>query len=189
MMKDHEKSFDKLSPKVNALLIIDVQEKIIRAIFNKDSITKNIKKLIDAYQILEENIFVSEQNSLKLGKTIPKLLPNGGFKKIEKMEFSLANRKEFLKELEKKKITNLIVCGIETHICVQQTVIDCLQIGFEVILISDAMSSRNRVDHDMALKRMIQSGAILTTTESIIFELCKTADRKEFKEIRNIIIS
>ena len=188
MMKDHEKSSDKLSPKVNALLIIDVQEKIIRAIFNKDSITKNIKKLIDAYQILEENIFVSEQNPFKLGATIPELLPKTRFKKIEKMEFSVAKIEEFAKELKDKKVTNLIVCGIETHICIQQTVLDCLQTGFEVILISDAMGSRNRVDHEIALQRMIQKGAILTTTESIIFELCKTADRKEFKEIRNIII-
>jgi len=188
-MKDHEKSSEKLSKKVNALLIIDVQEKIISAIFNKDLITKNIKKLIDAYQILEENILVSEQNPFKLGLTKPELLPKTEFKKIEKMEFSLANKKEFLKELKNKKITNLIVCGIETHICIQQTVLDCLQKGFEVILVSDAMGSRNRVDHEIALQRMIQTGAILSTTESIIFELCKTADRKEFKEIRNIIIS
>jgi len=187
-MKDHEKSSDELSPKVNALLIIDVQEKIIRAIFNKDSITKNIKKLIDAYQILEKNIFVSEQNPLKLGATIPELLPKTGFKKIEKMEFSLANIGDFLKELKNKKITNLIVCGIETHICIQQTVLDCLKKGFEVILVSDAMSSRNSFDHEIALQRMIQTGATLTTTESIIFELCKTADRKEFNEIRKIII-
>ena len=180
---------DQRLPKVNALLIIDIQERIIRPIFNKDSIQKNIKKLINAYQILEENIFVSEQNPLKLGKTIPELLPKARFKKIEKMEFSLANTPEFLEELENKKITNLIICGIETHICIQQTVIDCLQKGFEVILISDAMSSRNREDHEIALKRMSHRGAILTTTESIIFELCKTADRKEFKEIRNIIIS
>ena len=188
MMKGHEKSSEKLSPKVNALLIIDVQEKIISAIFKKDSIIKNIKKLIDAYQILEENIFISEQNPLKLGVTIPELLPKSGFKKIEKMAFSLANIQDFLKELKNKKITNLIVCGIETHICIQQTVLDCLQKGLEVILVSDAMSSRNSLDHEIALQRMIQKGAILTTTESIIFELCKTADRKEFKEIRNIII-
>ena len=188
MMKEHEKSSDKISPKVNALLIIDVQEKIIRAICKKDSITKNIKKLKDAYQILEENIFLSEQNPFKLGATIPELLPKAGFKKIEKMDFSLANIPEFLKELKNKKITNLMVCGIETHICIQQTVLDCLEKGFEVILISDAMSSRNKLDHEIALQRMIQRGAILTTTESIIFELCKTADRKEFKEIRNIII-
>ena len=189
MMKDHEKFSNKLLPKVNALIIIDVQEKIIRAISNKDSINKNIKKLIDAYQILEENIFISEQNPFKLGATIPELLPKNGFKKIEKMEFSLADIQDFLKEVKNKKITNLIVCGIETHICIQQTVLDCLQKGFEVILVSDAMSSRNRVDHEIALQRMIQAGAILTTTESIIFELCKTADREEFKEVRNIIMS
>ena len=189
MMKYHENSSNVLSPKVNALLIIDIQKKIIRPIFNKDSVIKNIKKLIDAYQILEKNIFVSEQNPGKLGSTIPELLPKTGFKKIEKMEFSLANIKEFLIELKNKKITNLIVCGIETHICIQQTVLDCLQKGFKIIIISDAMSSRNRADHEIALQRMIQSGAILTTTESIIFELCKTADRKEFSKIRNIIMS
>jgi len=79
-------STDKLSRKINALLIIDIQEKIISPIFNKDLITKNIKKLIEAYQILEENIFVSEQNPLKLGTSIPELLPKVGFKKIEKMD-------------------------------------------------------------------------------------------------------
>ena len=187
-MKAYENSSKEISPKVNALLIIDIQEKIIKPIFNKDSIIKNIKNLINAYQILEENIIVSEQNPLKLGVTIPESLPKTSFKKIEKMEFSLANIPEFIKELKNKKITNLIVCGIETHICIQQTALDCLQKGFEVILVSDAMSSRNRVDHEIALQRMIQRGAILTTTEAIIFELCKTADRKEFKEIRNIII-
>ncbi len=162
MMNDQEISSDKLSSKVNALIIIDIQEKIIRPIFNKDSIIKNIKKLLS---------------------------PIAEFRKFEKMEFSLAKLEDFLKELKDKKITNLIVCGIETHICIQQTVLDCLQKGFEVILISDSMGSRNRVDHEIALQRMTQSGAILTTTESIIFELCKTADRKEFKEIRNIIMS
>ena len=189
MMNDQEISSDKLSSKVNALLIIDIQGKIIRPIFNKNSIIKNIKKLINAYQILEENIFVSEQNPLKLGVTIPELLPKVGFKKIDKMDFSLANIQEFLQEIENKKITKLIVCGIETHICIQQTVLDFLQKGFEVVLISDAMGSRNCIDHEIALQRMTQKGAILTTTESIIFELCKTANRKEFKEIRDIILS
>ena len=188
-MNDQEITSDKLTSKVNALLIIDVQEKIIRPIFNKDSIIKNIKKLINAYQILEENIFLSEQNPLKLGVTIPSLLPKTGFRKIEKMAFSLIKIEEFLIELKNKKITNLIVCGIETHICIQQTVLDSLQNGFEVILISDAIGSRNILDHEIALQRMTQMGAILTTTESIIFELCKTADRKEFRDIRNIIIS
>ena len=116
MMNDQEIYSDKLSSKVNALLIIDIQEKIIRPIFNKDSIIKNIKKLINAYQILEENILISEQNPLKLGVTIPELSLIAEFKKFEKMEFSLAKLEDFLKELKDKKITNLIVCGIETHI-------------------------------------------------------------------------
>ncbi len=98
MMNDQEISSDKLSSKVNALIIIDIQEKIIRPIFNKDSIIKNnkdsiiknVKKLINAYQILEENIFISEQNPLKLGVTIPELSPIAEFRKFEKMEFSLA---------------------------------------------------------------------------------------------------
>jgi len=127
MMNDQEISSNKLSSKVNALLIIDVQEKIISPIFDKDAIIKNIKKLINAYQILEENIFVSEQNPLKLGVTIPELLPIAEFRKFEKMEFSLAKLEDFLKELKDKKITNLIICGIETHICILQTVLDCLQ--------------------------------------------------------------
>ena len=135
MMNDQEISPDKLSSKVKALIIIDIQEKIIRPIFNKDSIIKNIKKLINAYQVLEDNIFISEQNPLKLGLTIPELSPIAGFRKFEKMEFSLAKLEEFLKELKNEKITNLIVCGIETHICIQQTVLDCLQKGLEVILV------------------------------------------------------
>ena len=127
MMNDQEISSDKLSSKVTALIIIDIQEKIIRPIFNKYSIIKNIKKLINAYQILEENIFISEQNPLKLGVTIPELSSIAEFRKFEKMEFSLSKLEDFLKELKDKKITNLIVCGIETHICIQQTVLDCLQ--------------------------------------------------------------
>ena len=80
MMNDQEIYSDKLSSKVNALLVIDIQEKIIKPIFNKDLLIKNIKKLIDAYQILEENIFISEQNPHKLGVTIPELSPIVGFR-------------------------------------------------------------------------------------------------------------
>ena len=178
---------NKQSPSKNALLIIDIQEKIIKPITNKDLIIKNIKKLLNAYQILDKSIFVSEQNPLKLGTTISELIPKDDFKKFEKMQFSIANNEKFKKELAEKKIKNLIICGIETHICIQQSVLDLLRNGYEVLIIADAMGSRNKVDHEIALQRMTQKGASLATTESIIFELCKTANRKEFKEIINII--
>ena len=103
-------SHKRKSPIKNALLIIDIQEKIIAPIKNTDSIIKNIQKLLKAYQILSENIFVSEQNPLKLGKTVPDLLPKVSFNKIQKMDFSLASSKEILDELNNKKITNLIDC-------------------------------------------------------------------------------
>lgn len=174
-------------PIKNALLLIDIQEKIINPINNKDSIIKNIHKLISAYQILDENIFISEQNPNKLGETLPKLLPKEGFTKILKMDFSLATSQNLFEKLENKNITNLIICGIETHICIQQSVLEFLKQGYEVLLISDAMGSRNKLDHEIALQRMLQKGAIITTTESIIFEICKTSDRKEFKQISSII--
>ena len=176
-------------PNKNALLLIDIQEKIIKPINNKDSIIKNIKKLLSAYQILEKNIFLSEQNPMKLGKTIPNILPEIVFNKIQKMDFSLASSQVIFEELEKKNITNLIICGFETHICIQQSVLEFLKKGYEVQLICDAMGSRNNLDHEIALQRMLHKGAIITTTESIIFEICKTSDRKEFKEISNIIKS
>ena len=180
-------TFKRKSQIKNALLIIDIQEKIFAPIHNKDSIIDNIQKLLKAYQILDKNIFVSEQNPLKLGKTIPSLLPKVSFNKIQKMYFSLASSKELLDELDNKKITNLIVCGFETHICIQQTVLEFLQEGYEVLVISDAMGSRNNLDHEISLQRMLNQGATITTTESVIFEICKTSDRKEFKEISNII--
>ena len=174
-------------PIKNALILIDIQEKIINPIYNKDSITKNIHKLLNSYQILDENILISEQNPEKLGGTLPKLLPRVGFTKIQKMDFSLANSQNLFEKLDNNKITNLIICGFETHICIQQSVLEFLKRGYEVLLIADAMGSRNKFDHEIALQRMFQKGAIITTTESIIFEICKTSDRKEFKEIRNII--
>ena len=186
-MKNPVNTSEKISPKVNALIIVDIQEKIINPVFNKDSITKNIKKLIDAYQILEENIFVSEQNPLKLGKTIPELLPKGGFNKIEKMEFSLANIKEFLKELKNKKITNLIVCGIETHICILQTSIDFYNKGYEVFVIDEAVGSRNERHKDIAFNRLIKYGISLINFEMLLFELIRDSKDKSFKEISKYI--
>ena len=176
-------------PLKNALLLLDIQEKIISPINSKDSIIKNIQKLLSAYQILDKNIFVSEQNPQKLGKTIPNLLPKEGFTKIQKMDFSLATSQFLLEELNNKKISNLIICGFETHICIQQSTLEFLKKGYEVLIISDAMGSRNNLDHQIALQRMLNKGAIITTTESIIFEICKTSDRKAFKEISNIIKS
>ena len=170
-----------------ALLIIDVQQKIINPINNKDLIVSNIELLLRSYEILKENIFLSEQNPIKLGKTLKNLSPNKEFIKIEKMRFSIAFENNIKNIFRAKNIKNLIICGFESHICVQQSVLDFLNEGYKVFVIADAIGSRNINDHNISLDRMRSKGATITTTESIIFELCKTSSRKEFKSISNLI--
>ena len=170
-----------------ALLIMDAQEKIMHPIKNKDFILSNIFKLLKAYEIFGENIYISEQNPLKLGTTVEQLIPKADFKKFEKMDFSIANNKKLNNELSSKKIKQFIVCGFETHICILQSVLGFLKNNFKVYIVADSMGSRKILDHNIAIDRMQSEGAILASSESIIFELCETSSRNEFKEISNII--
>ena len=181
------KFIKQISKKETALLIMDAQAKIMNPIKNKDLILENIYKLLKAYEILGENIYISEQNPLKLGSTVEKLLPKTDFKTFGKMDFSIASNQQLNNELSLKKIKQLIICGFETHICIQQSVLGFLKNNFKVYLAADSMSSRKTIDHDIAVKRMQSEGAILSTSEAIIFELCETSSRIEFKEISNII--
>ncbi len=176
-----------ISKRQTALLIMDAQAKIINPIKNRDLILENIYKLLKAYEILGENIYISEQNPLKLGSTVEKLLPKTDFKVFEKMDFSIANNKQLNNELSINKIKQLIICGFETHICIQQSVLGLLKKNFKVYIAADSMSSRKTIDHDIAVKRMQSEGAIVSTSEAIIFELCETSSRIEFKNISNII--
>mgnify|MGYP001188551851 CR=1 FL=1 len=170
-----------------ALLIIDVQERIINPINDKETKLKNIYKLLKAYEILGQNIYLSEQNPIKLGHTISKFLPNTSFKIIKKMDFSISNSEELNSDLSTKDIKQLIVCGFETHICVLQSVLGFLKNNYKVYIAADSMGSRNIIDHDIAIERMILEGAKIASSESIIFELCETSKRNEFKEISKII--
>ena len=170
-----------------ALIIVDAQKKIINPIQNHDIILSNIELLLRSYEILRENIFLSEQNPIKLGQTLKNLSPNKEFIKIEKMRFSIAFENNIIHSLPAKNIKNLIICGFESHICIQQSVLDFLQEGYKVYVIADAIGSRNIFDHNISLDRMGSKGAIITTTESIIFELCETSSREEFKSISNLI--
>ena len=180
----HQASINK-----SGLLIIDAQEKILRPINTSERIINNINKLIKVFQVLEGNIFVTEQNPSKLGQTISTLVKAKEYKVFQKMDFSIGNNESLLSELFSKKIKNIIICGFETHICVQQSVIDLLRTNFKTYIIADAIGSRNKLDHKIALERMVREGATIASTESIIFELCLTSSRKEFKEISSIIKS
>ena len=169
------------------LLIVDVQQKLINNIKGSQLLIFNIKKLIDTCNLLNVNIAITEQNPLKLGITLESILNDNEYPKFEKMEFSCSENKNFLNYINKNNFKNIIVCGIESHICILQTSIDLLRKGFNILIPRDAIGSRNEIDNDTAFLRLILSGAVASTTESLICELCKTSNRKEFREVSKIL--
>ncbi len=173
--------------KETLMLIIDMQEKLLRNINGNQLLTFNIKKLIDTCNLLNVQIAITEQNPLKLGKTSELILENNEYPKFEKMEFSCSKNKNFMDYLNENNFKNIIVCGIESHICILQTSIELLEKDFNILIPRDAIGSRKEIDTDTAFLRLILSGAVASTTESLICELCKTSSRKEFKEVSKIL--
>ena len=169
------------------LLILDLQEKLISNIKGNQLLIFNIKKLIESCNLLNVRIAFTEQNPLKLGKTLETILENREYPVFEKMEFSCSKNKSFVDYINEYNFKNIIICGIESHICVLQTSIELLAKGFNILIPKDAIGSRNEIDNDTAFLRLSLSGAIASTTESLICELCKTSNRKEFKEISKIL--
>ena len=169
------------------LLILDMQEKLISNIKSNQLLVHNIKKLIDTCNLLKVHIAITEQNPLKLGKTLEPILQCKEYPVFEKMEFSCSKNKSFIDYIQKYSFKNIIVCGIESHICVLQTSIELLEKGLNILIPRDAIGSRNQIDNETAFLRLILSGAVASTTESLICELCKTSKRKEFRDISKIL--
>ena len=169
------------------LLIVDVQQKLINNIKDNQLLIFNIKKLIDTCNLLNVRIAITEQNPLKLGKTLESIIDKNKYPKFEKMEFSCSKNNNFINYINEYNFKNIIVCGIESHICILQTSIDLLRKGLNILIPRDAIGSRNKIDNETAFLRLILSGAVASTTESLICELCKTSDRKEFREVSKIL--
>ena len=169
------------------LLIVDLQQKLINNIKDNQLLIFNIKKLIATCKLLNVRIAITEQNPLKLGKTLESISENHEYAKFEKMEFSCNKNKNFINYISEYNFKNIIVCGIESHICILQTSIDLLQKGLNILIPRDAIGSRNELDNDTAFLRLILSGAVASTTESLICELCKTSSRDEFRGISKIL--
>ena len=169
------------------LLIMDMQQKLMNNIKENQLLVFNIKKLLDTCNLLNVPIAFTEQNPLKLGSTLKSVLNNKEYPKFEKMEFSCGKNENFINYINKYDFKNIIVCGIESHICILQTSIDLLQKGLNILIPRDAIGSRSVMDNETAFLRLILSGAIASTTESLICELCKTASRKEFRDISKIL--
>jgi nicotinamidase-related amidase len=179
----------KIKKENTALLIIDMQEKLLPAIENLDELIKNCEILIKGCKILDIPIICTEQYRKGLGETnkiIAEQLSN--IKPIEKREFSCIENSEIKSKLETLGKRYIIVAGIEAHICVQQTVLDLMDEDFKPIVIANCISSRKAIDKKFALKRLRDYGADITTYEAILFEMLVTSTAAEFKQISQAII-
>ena len=167
------------------LLIIDVQQKLMPVIDGADDVIRNIERLVRGSHLLGVPALLTEQYVKGLGPTVDAIRnafeETHGYEPVEKMCFSGA---EPLASLERKQI---IVAGVETHVCVYQTVIDLLGSGFEVTIVADAVSSRTQRNREIALQRLISEGAKLSSTEMVLFELLGVSGTDEFRAISRLI--
>ena len=177
----------RVTPAHSVLCVIDVQEKIIPTIPTGQHVITECCRLVEAADLFDIPILFTEQYPKGLGQTVEPLSSKiKNQKSLEKLSFSCCGTPTFLDQIS-SDVETLIVCGIETHICVAQTVLDALQTGFRVYIAVDAVGSHRKHDHTVALRRLEGSGAVLTTTEAILFELCGTAENPAFKRMQQLV--
>ena len=171
-----------------ALLVVDVQEKLVSAIAQNARVVWNVRRLIDGAKILGLPVAATEQYPKGLGPTVAELAERLG-PVTSKLTFSCGGCPEsFLAfgEWRERGVHKILICGTEAHVCVQQTVLDLLADAWRVYVATDAVGSRFDVDYRTALGRMDSAGATLTTTEAALFEWCEVAGTPEFKEISQL---
>jgi nicotinamidase-related amidase len=164
------------------LLVVDAQEKLLAVIPDRPRIVWNIRRLLDAAAILGVPIAGTEQYPDKLSRTVPELKQRIGHAP-DKLAFSACVCGEIFERWSSDARNRVLLCGIETHVCVAQTAFDLTAAGFTVYVAVDAVGSRQKIDQETALRRMESAGIILTTTEAAMFEWCRTAGTPEFKQI------
>lgn len=169
-----------------ALLVVDVQQRLLPLIPGHRRLVWNVRRLLDGARLLGVPAAGTEQYPQGLGSTTPELaaylatIP-------AKLAFSAGECGSIFSTWRDQGRWKIVVCGIETHVCVLQTVLDLLAEGFRVFVPVDAVGARRELDHDTALRRLDASGATLTTTEATLFEWCERAGTSEFKGISQLV--
>lgn len=171
------------------VLIIDVQEKLLNAVFNKEQVEKKSAIIAEAAKILGIPVVVTEQYPKGLGNTIPAVKDAlaEDTEIFEKTAFSALNNEEILEAIKKHNKKQILIFGIETHICVSQTTAALRELGYEVSVIKDACGSRAEEEYLAGLERMKDNGAYIVTTEIALFEWLKGAKHPNFKAVQALI--
>jgi nicotinamidase-related amidase len=181
----------KLNRENAVLIVIDVQEKLSRVIHDYASVERNIDRLVRGCRILGVPALLTEQYPKGLGRTTEAVQrafeETYGSTPIEKMCFSSYGCGDFVTALKAVDRSHAIVAGIETHVCVYQTVHDLLEARYDVTVIADAASSRTPSNRDIALQRMAADGALIASTEMALFEMTVNAGTEEFRAISALV--
>jgi nicotinamidase-related amidase len=171
-----------------AALIIDIQEKLFPHMYQKEALLRRCALLLEGLKVLDIALIVTEQYSKGLGATVPEISVLIDQKSvIEKIAFSCCDEPVVMQSGAIRNSNYIIICGIEAHVCVLQTVIDLQEAGYRAVVVEDCISSRNPEDKRVALERMRTEGAVITTSESILLELARVAGTDEFKAISRLI--
>ena len=171
-----------------ALVIIDVQEKLSRVMHEKEKLFENLQKLVKGVKLLNIPIIITEQNPNGLGPTVSEIAPLlTDIRPVTKFSFSCCGEEPFLRQLEILNRKQVLLTGIETHVCVYQTAVDLIEAGYEVHTVIDCVSSRTPENKNLALDKMNSEGAKLTSVEIVLFELLRTAASPKFKELSKIV--
>ncbi|MDD2206095.1 MAG: isochorismatase family protein [Aminobacterium sp.] len=174
----------KLSCENTQFLMIDIQERLLPAIDHSENVKANAFRLLEGARTLHIPVTYTEQYPKGLGPTDSLLLEKlEGIDSFQKTTFSCCDEEGFINVLKDKKRSNIVVWGIESHICVLATIMDILSHDFTVWLAADASGSRNTRNHDLALQAMSQMGVIVVPTETILYQLMKRAGTPEFKTL------
>lgn len=169
-------------------VIVDVQERLFPHIHNHQQLANNIKILIEGLKTLEVPIKVTEQYKKGLGETIADIASLvTEYPHSEKIAFSCCDEPSFMNLIDGDKVKNVILAGIESHICVMQTAIDLLEKGYRPVVVEDCVASRNPESKRIAINRLLQLGITVTSYESLLFELCRYAGNDAFKAISKLV--
>jgi nicotinamidase-related amidase len=178
----------RLTGQYGALLVVDMQEKLLAQIADRELVVTNTTALIRGARALGVPVWATEQYPRGLGPSaaaVAELIPE----RPAKTTFHCCAVPQLLEQLYGRHIRHITVAGIEAHVCVAQTALELLDLGFRVQVPADAVAARHKVDWEFALRRLEHAGAVVSTTESVLFEWTERSDRPEFKAISEIIKS
>lgn len=184
---NYVRSRELLSRQTSLLVVVDVQEKLAPLIGETERLLVNCSKLVETAKLFHVPTFATEQYPQGLGPTVPSLAQHLS-ERPAKLRFSCAEVLNWPPAAERADDRfQVVLCGIEAHVCVLQTAFDLLAAGYQVFLAADAVGSRRQLDWKVALDRLAAGGATIVTTESVLFEWCETAEAPEFKQFVAIV--